>query len=250
MTLLRDWRSARLPACWPAVTLPFPLHGARESNSLRPTPMLILARRSMKVFLSSTAVDLVAYRQVADDTILRLSQQAVAMERFGPLPGAAGRRVRAHGARERRRRSASSRIATGSSLRRGAAASRGAKWRRRRQAGKDVLVWIVADDHPWTEKKEQDLLTDPTVLADPDARRGRRGGRGGTCRVQGVAAEDLRLRHVHHAGRTRREDRRRAVDPFRAASTGSSRRQHRSRARSASSTRSSRHHTSTAVTRW
>lgn len=33
-------------------------------------------------------------------------------------------------------------------------------------AGKDVLVWIVADDHPWTEKKEQDLLTDPTVLAD------------------------------------------------------------------------------------
>jgi hypothetical protein len=41
----------------------------------------------MKVFLSSTAVDLVAYRQVADDTILRLTQQAVAMERFGPLPG-------------------------------------------------------------------------------------------------------------------------------------------------------------------
>jgi len=41
----------------------------------------------MKVFLSSTAVDLVAYRQVVDDTILRLSQQAVAMERFGPLSG-------------------------------------------------------------------------------------------------------------------------------------------------------------------
>jgi hypothetical protein len=35
-------------------------------------------------------------------------------------------------------------------------------------AGKDVLGWIVADDHPWTEKKEQDLLTDPSVLADPD----------------------------------------------------------------------------------
>ena len=41
----------------------------------------------MKVFLSSTAQDLVAHRQVADDTILRLSQQVVAMERFGPLPG-------------------------------------------------------------------------------------------------------------------------------------------------------------------
>jgi len=42
----------------------------------------------MKVFLSSTAQDLDAYRKVADDTILRLSQEAVVMERFGPLPGA------------------------------------------------------------------------------------------------------------------------------------------------------------------
>jgi hypothetical protein len=42
----------------------------------------------MKVFLSSTAQDLTVYRQVADDTILRLSQQSVRMERFGPLPGA------------------------------------------------------------------------------------------------------------------------------------------------------------------
>ena len=31
----------------------------------------------MKVLLSSTAQDLVAYRQVADDTTLRLSQEAV-----------------------------------------------------------------------------------------------------------------------------------------------------------------------------
>ena len=41
----------------------------------------------MKVFLSSTAQDLGAYRQVADDTILRLSSQTVLMERFGPMPG-------------------------------------------------------------------------------------------------------------------------------------------------------------------
>lgn len=37
--------------------------------------------------MAATAQDLVAHRQVADDTILRLSQQVVAMERFGPLPG-------------------------------------------------------------------------------------------------------------------------------------------------------------------
>ena len=41
----------------------------------------------MKVCLSSTAQDLVTYRQVVDDTILRLSHQSVAMERLGPLPG-------------------------------------------------------------------------------------------------------------------------------------------------------------------
>jgi tetratricopeptide (TPR) repeat protein len=36
-----------------------------------------------------------------------------------------------------------------------------------KSAGKDVLVWIVAEDFPWTEKKEQDLLVDPTVLTNP-----------------------------------------------------------------------------------
>jgi len=36
-----------------------------------------------------------------------------------------------------------------------------------KEAGKEVLVWIVADDYAWTEKKEQDLLNDPTVLGDP-----------------------------------------------------------------------------------
>jgi hypothetical protein len=39
----------------------------------------------MKVFLSSNAQDLIAHRQVADDTIPRFSQEAVAMERFGAL---------------------------------------------------------------------------------------------------------------------------------------------------------------------
>ena len=120
----------------------------------------------MKVFLSSTAVDLVAHRQVADDTILRLSQQAVVMERFGPLPGEPVAEC------ERKAREADVLICLvahrygfepepgrGSITRREVEAARA--------AGKDVLVWIVADDHPWSEKKEQDRLTDPTVLADP-----------------------------------------------------------------------------------
>ncbi len=120
----------------------------------------------MKVFLSSTAQDLAAYRQVADDTILRLSQEPVAMERFGPLPGEPVAEC------ERKARDSDVVVCIvahrygfvpdkgrGSITRREVEAARA--------AGKDVLVWIVADDHPWTEKKEQDLLTDPAVLADP-----------------------------------------------------------------------------------
>jgi tetratricopeptide (TPR) repeat protein len=117
----------------------------------------------MKVFLSSTAQDLVAHRQVADDTILRLSQEAVVMERFGPLPGEPVA-VCEQKARE------SDVVVCIVAHRYGFVPEKGRGSITRREveaAGKDVLVWIVADDHPWTEKKEQDLLDDPTVLADP-----------------------------------------------------------------------------------
>ncbi|HEX4607042.1 MAG TPA: DUF4062 domain-containing protein [Urbifossiella sp.] len=120
----------------------------------------------MKVFLSSTAQDLVAYRRVADDTILRLSQKSVVMERFGPLPGAPVAECELK-ARESdvvvcvvaHRYGFVPEKGRGSITRREVEAARA--------AGKDVLVWVVADDFPWTEKKEQDLFTDPTVLADP-----------------------------------------------------------------------------------
>jgi tetratricopeptide (TPR) repeat protein len=120
----------------------------------------------MKVFLSSTAQDLVAHRRVADDTILRLSQEAVAMERFGPLPGEPVAEC------ERKARE-SDVIVCIVAHRYGFVPEKGKGSITQREveaakaAGRDVLVWIVADDHPWTEKKEQDLLTDPTVLADP-----------------------------------------------------------------------------------
>jgi len=120
----------------------------------------------MKVFLSSTAQDLGPYRRVADDTILRLSQQAVVMERFGPLPGEPVAEC------ERKARESDVVVCIvahrygfvpekgrGSITRREVEAAK--------EAGKEVLAWIVADDHPWTAKREQDLLTDPTVLADP-----------------------------------------------------------------------------------
>src|SRR5258708_3925818 len=120
----------------------------------------------MKVFLSSTALDLVAYRKGADDTILRMSQEAVVMERFGPMPGEPVAEC------ERKAQECDVLVCI-VSHRYGFVPNKGRGSITRREveaaraAGKEVLVWIVADDHPWTEKKEQDLLTDPTVLADP-----------------------------------------------------------------------------------
>src|SRR5215470_8382182 len=120
----------------------------------------------MKVFLSSTAQDLVAWRKVADDTILRLSQEAIVMERFGPLPGEPV-------AECERKASECDVVVCIVAHRYGFVPDkdRGSITRREveaaKKAGRDVLVWIVADDYPWTEKKEQDLLTDPTVLTDP-----------------------------------------------------------------------------------
>jgi aspartate 1-decarboxylase len=121
----------------------------------------------MKVFLSSTAVDLVAYRQVADDTILRLSQQTLVMERFGPLPD------EPVNACERKAQECDVLVCI-VAYRYGfePEAGKGSITRREVEAahaaGRDVLVWIVADDHVWSERKEQDRLTDPTVLADPE----------------------------------------------------------------------------------
>jgi tetratricopeptide (TPR) repeat protein len=120
----------------------------------------------MKVFLSSTAQDLVAYRNVADDTILRLSQEGVRMERFGPLPGEPAEEC------ERKARECEVTVCI-VAHRYGFVPEKGKGSITRREveaaktAGKAVLVWIVADDYPWTEKKEQDLFADPTVLADP-----------------------------------------------------------------------------------
>ena len=109
----------------------------------------------MKVFLSSTAEDLVAHRKVADDTILRLLQQSVVMERFGPLPGVP--------VDECERMAAESDILVCIVAHRcGFVPEKGRGNITRREVevavavGKDVLVWIVAADCPWTETKEQD----------------------------------------------------------------------------------------------
>jgi tetratricopeptide (TPR) repeat protein len=120
----------------------------------------------MKVFLSSTAQDLVAYRKVADDTILRLLQESVVMERFGPISGEPVAEC------ERKARECDVVVCI-VAHRYGFVPDKGLGSITRREveaakaAGRDVLVWIAADDYPWTEKKEQDLLADPTVLADP-----------------------------------------------------------------------------------
>ncbi len=124
----------------------------------------------MKVFLSSTALDLVAHRQVADDTILRLSQETILMERFGPQPGTPVAECE--------------RLARESDIvlcivahRYGFVPEKGKGSITRREVeaaqaeDREVLVFLVADGYPWSEKKEQDRLTDPAVMARIASRR-------------------------------------------------------------------------------
>ena len=129
-------------------------------------PLTMAPMPGMRIFLSSTAVDLTAYRQIADDTLLRLQQQSVVMERFGAMPGTpvaecerlAGECdvlvcIVAH------RYGFEPEAGLGSITRREVNAAR--------RAGKPVFAWIVEDAHPWTDVKEQDRLLQPDVLADP-----------------------------------------------------------------------------------
>jgi tetratricopeptide (TPR) repeat protein len=121
----------------------------------------------MKVFLSSTAQDLTEYRRVADDTILRLSQQSIAMERFGPLPNTPVEEC------ERLARESDVVICVvahryGFIPEKGRGSITQREVEAAHKAGRDVLVWIVSDDYPWSEKQEQDLLTNPEVLSSPE----------------------------------------------------------------------------------
>src|SRR6185295_4336900 len=113
----------------------------------------------MKVFLSSTAQDLNAHRKVAEEVILQLSQQIIAMEHFSALPGTPVEEC------ERLARESdvvvcvvAHRYGSGITQREVEAAHK---------AGKDVLVWIIAEDYQWSEKKEENQLADPNVFSDP-----------------------------------------------------------------------------------
>ena len=121
---------------------------------------------NLRVFLSSTALDLGKHRGVADDTLLRLAQQSVAMERFGAQPGTP--------VAECERLAASCDLLVCIVAHRYGfepEPGRGSiTWREvqaARAAGKPVYAWIVDEAHPWTDAKEQDLLAQPDVLADP-----------------------------------------------------------------------------------
>src|SRR5262245_42802198 len=119
----------------------------------------------MRVFLSSTATDLVEYRKVADDTLLRMRQQSVAMEHFGALPNTPVAECESLAASSdvvvcivAHRYGYEPDAGLGSITRREVEAAR--------RAGKPVFAWIVDDKYPWTGVREQDRLT-PDVLAEP-----------------------------------------------------------------------------------
>ena len=113
----------------------------------------------MKVFLSSTAQDLDAHRKIVEETILHLKQQLVAMEYFGALPGTP--------VEECERLARDSDVVVCIVAHRFGSGITRLEVEAAHKAGKDVLVWIVADDHPWTHMREETQLADPNVFSDP-----------------------------------------------------------------------------------
>ena len=120
----------------------------------------------MRVFLSSTATDLVEHRKVADDTLLRLMTQSVVMERFGPQPGTPVDECERLAAESdavvcivAHRYGHEPEPGKGSITRREVEAAK--------RAGKPVYAWIVDDACAWTGVKESDRLNEPAVQDDP-----------------------------------------------------------------------------------
>ena len=121
----------------------------------RPKPHTLHPMASVRAFLSSTALDLDEHRLVADDTLLRLQQRSVVMERFGARPGPPVDECERLAAEcdvlvciVAHRYGFEPEAGRGSITRREVVAAKA--------AGKPVYAWIVDDTHPGTAPKEQD----------------------------------------------------------------------------------------------
>lgn len=126
-----------------------------------------------RVFLSSTAIDLQDHRQKVTEAILRLNNQPVKMEVFGARPNAP--------VEECKKEVANSDILVVMIAHRygwiptigeGGDGKKSITWIEVETAlsnGIPVLAFIVDNDHPWSQPKEQDQLTttaDPKKIAD------------------------------------------------------------------------------------
>lgn len=124
-----------------------------------------------RIFLSSTAVDLVDHRAAAADAILRLGNLPVRMETFGALPNTPVSEC------ERLVRESDAVVAIVAHrygwvppAEQGGRDGKSITWievEAALGAGRSVFVFIVDDTHPWTAPREQDRLQQPDVLADP-----------------------------------------------------------------------------------
>ncbi|HEY3571928.1 MAG TPA: DUF4062 domain-containing protein [Thermoanaerobaculia bacterium] len=126
---------------------------------------------TLRVFLSSTAVDLGAYREAVKEAVLRLHHLPIRMETFGALATApltaCERQVRdsdavvvlvAH------------RYGWVPTAEQGGREGKSITWlevEAALDAGRPIFAYLVEDAHPWIEDREQDRLLQPEVLEDP-----------------------------------------------------------------------------------
>src|SRR5258708_30258339 len=120
-------------------------------------------RPVLRIFISSTAVDLIDYREKVRDAVLRLENLPIAMETFSAKSGQpAGECIRMAAEADAVICVVAYRYGYVPPVELGGGAERSITWLEvdaAKRAGKPVFAFLVDPNAPWTGVKEQDRLT-------------------------------------------------------------------------------------------
>src|ERR1039457_54688 len=136
---------------------------ATRAESSDPARQALPVRPVLRIFISSTAIDLTGYRDKVRDAVLRLENLPIAMETFSALGGApASECMRMAAEADAVICIVAHRYGYVPPVELGGDGERSITWLEvdaAKRAGKPVFAFLVDPKAPWTQVKEQDRLT-------------------------------------------------------------------------------------------
>jgi tetratricopeptide (TPR) repeat protein len=144
---------------------------ATRAESSDPARQALPVRPVLRIFISSTAIDLTGYRDKVRDAVLRLENLPIAMETFSALGGApASECMRMAAEADAVICIVAHRYGYVPPVELGGDGERSITWLEvdaAKRAGKPVFAFLVDPKAPWTEVKEQDrLVSEPEKAAE------------------------------------------------------------------------------------